>query len=217
MPSASSKRIPVLLLALGTIAVIVALGAHSGRDRGIEVSTTRPVKQDLSSWISSNGKVEPIEPHILQAQLTAFIEKVSIKEGQTVSAGQTLATLDTRDLRTDLTHAREQLSAKESEALEAVKKTLKPQTTPKTVQSPATQRQDSMPLPISSFTLTADLSVNVPYGQSASVTALPSSQISPGSMPALPQVGSDTVTLSIANSSRDPDPARSRQSHEKIK
>src|SRR5436190_12092237 len=115
MPSASSKRIPVLLLALGTIAVIVALGAHSGRDRGIEVSTTRPVKQDLSSWISSNGKVEPIEPHILQAQLTAFIEKVSIKEGQTVSAGQTLATLDTRDLRTDLTHAREQLSAKESE------------------------------------------------------------------------------------------------------
>jgi HlyD family secretion protein len=98
---------------MGIVAVIVALGARRGRDSGTEVSVIRPVKEDLSSWVSSNGKIEPIESHILQAQLTAFIEKIHVNEGQAVSAGQTLATLDTRELRTDLTHAREQLNAAE--------------------------------------------------------------------------------------------------------
>jgi len=115
MPRTSSKRIPLLLAALVIIAVIVALGARNGRDRGTEVSTSRPVHQDLSAWVSSNGKVEPIEQHVLQAQLTGFIEKLYVKEGQAVSAGQTLATIDTRELRTDLTHARETLSLAESD------------------------------------------------------------------------------------------------------
>src|SRR5262249_49423354 len=72
-----------------------------------------PVRQELSAWISSNGKIEPIEQHVLQAQLTGFIDKVAIKEGQAAAQGQTLATIDTRDLNTELLHAKEQLSVAE--------------------------------------------------------------------------------------------------------
>src|SRR5437762_4670408 len=104
MSRASAKRIPLLLLVLGVIAVLVGLAARAGRDHATEVSTTHPQRQDLSSWISSNGKVEPIEPHVLQAEITGFIDKVFVKEGQAIRQGQTLATLDGRDLRTERTH-----------------------------------------------------------------------------------------------------------------
>jgi HlyD family secretion protein len=69
----------------------------------------------LSSWIATNGKVEPTDPHIIQSQLTTFIETISVREGQIVGRGQVLLTLDAKDLRSELAHMEEQLLAAEDE------------------------------------------------------------------------------------------------------
>src|SRR5215468_579676 len=68
----------------------------------VSISTTRPVRQNLTSWISSNGKVEPVEPFVIQSQLTTFVAKVLIKQGDIVRHGQILMTLDAQDLESEL-------------------------------------------------------------------------------------------------------------------
>ncbi len=100
---------------LGLVVLVFVLAARSGRDRATTVSATHPVRENISSWIPTNGKVEPIEPHIIQSQLTTFIETVPAKEGQTVVRGQILMTLDAKDLTSELAHMREQLVAAEDE------------------------------------------------------------------------------------------------------
>jgi len=112
----NSLKIFRLLLVLAAVAILVfAIAAGPGRDRPMKVSGIRPVRQSLSWSITSNGKVEPVEPHVIQAQITTFIEKVSVKEGQTVSRGKTLLTLDATESRSELAHMKELLVAAEDE------------------------------------------------------------------------------------------------------
>ena len=100
--------------------LVFLLAAREGRDRPISIATTHAVRQNLISAITTNGKVEPVEPRIIQAQLTTFIEGVAVKEGQRVDGGQLLMTLDAKDLNTELAHMREQLVAAENERKIAV-------------------------------------------------------------------------------------------------
>jgi HlyD family secretion protein len=115
MARSSGRSTTIVLILAGLVTVVFILAARGGRDRPTTVSTTHPVRQNLSSWIPTNGKVEPIEPHIIQSQLTTFIETVPVKEGQTVGRGQILMTLDAKDLASDLAHMKEQLVAAEDE------------------------------------------------------------------------------------------------------
>src|SRR5437588_1236394 len=115
MRANSGKATTLLLILLSLGVLVFLLAARGGRDRPVTVSTTHAARQNLSSWIMTNGKVEPVEPHPIQSQLTTFIETVAVKEGQTVSRGQVLMRLDAKDLRTELAHTREQLVAAEDE------------------------------------------------------------------------------------------------------
>src|SRR5437870_5281475 len=112
--SGRSTTIVLILLGLGVLVFVLA-AARGGRDKALTVSTTHAARGNLSSWIATNGKIEPIEPHIIQAQITTFVETIGIKEGQTVGRGQLLMTLDAKDLRSELAHVREQLVAAEDE------------------------------------------------------------------------------------------------------
>src|SRR3989442_11940776 len=116
----SGKSTTIVLVLLALVALVFVLAARGGRDRPTTVSTTHAVRQNLSSWIPTNGKVEPVEPHIIQSQLTTFIETVPAKEGQTVVRGQILMTLDAKDLTSELAHMKEQLVAAEDERKTAV-------------------------------------------------------------------------------------------------
>jgi HlyD family secretion protein len=116
MSARSGKSAAAILLTVVTVVVAVSVLTVRGmRDRPLMVSTTRAVRQDLSSWIATNGKVEPMEPHVIEAQITTFIEKLAVKEGQTVERGQVLMTLDAQDVRVDLAHMKEQLVSAEDE------------------------------------------------------------------------------------------------------
>jgi HlyD family secretion protein len=111
----SGKSTTIVLILLGLGVLIFVLAARGGRDRPLAVSIIHASRQNLSSWITTNGKVEPIDPHIIQAQITTFVETIAVREGQTVGQGKLLMTLDTKDLRSELAHVREQLITAEDE------------------------------------------------------------------------------------------------------
>lgn len=113
MNAASKKR--VYLLAGGIGVVVLLLVALAEREPPPEVRVAAARHERLSTSISSNGKVEPITPHVLRAQLATFVKRVAAVEGQGVKAGQVLAELDSDEARAALARAREELLAAEED------------------------------------------------------------------------------------------------------
>src|SRR5712672_2047198 len=95
----------VIFLALAAI-VAFALVRLSGRQPVAKISAVTPIRENVISSISSNGKVEPIAPSIVRAQLDTFIERISAVEGQPVRKGQLLLELDVKDASAQLADAR---------------------------------------------------------------------------------------------------------------
>lgn len=87
-----------------TIIVLVMVGVAS-RDQAPQVQTGRANRENLSASITSNGKVEPIEPYVMRAQLATFVQQVEVTEGQAVHRGQLLLKLDASDARVQLAAA----------------------------------------------------------------------------------------------------------------
>jgi HlyD family secretion protein len=101
------NRILIFLLIAGVVAfVLVSL---SGRQPVAKVSTVMPNRQNLVASISSNGKVEPISPYPMRAQLDTFVEKIYVQEGQQVKRGQALLDLNVKDVAAQLAEARSKL------------------------------------------------------------------------------------------------------------
>ncbi|HEY2459933.1 MAG TPA: efflux RND transporter periplasmic adaptor subunit [Candidatus Acidoferrum sp.] len=101
------NRIIIFLLAAALLAfVLVRL---SGRQPVVKITAVTPVRENLASSISSNGKVEPIAPVVMRAQLDTFVEKVSAVEGQAVKKGQVLLQLDVKDAAAQLADTRSKL------------------------------------------------------------------------------------------------------------
>src|SRR6267378_1937105 len=74
-----------ILLYLALAGVLATVGLElSGRKPVPKISAVTPVRENLVSSINSNGKVEPIAPYVMRAQLDTFVLKVSVHEGQTV-------------------------------------------------------------------------------------------------------------------------------------
>src|SRR5205823_13235028 len=115
MSGNSGKSTTLVLILLGLGVLVLLLAAREVRDRPISIATTHPVRQNLIYWITTNGKVEPVEPRIIQDTLTTFIEAVAVKEGQRVDRGQLLMTLDAKDQKTELAHRHEKLMADANE------------------------------------------------------------------------------------------------------
>jgi HlyD family secretion protein len=67
------------------------------------------MRENLVSSITSNGKVEPISPYVMRAQLDTFVEKVRATEGQTVKKGQVILELDVKDAAARLSEAKAKL------------------------------------------------------------------------------------------------------------
>src|SRR6202140_5343559 len=101
------NRILLFLALAGIVAyVLVRL---SGREPVAKIAAVTPVRDNLVSSISSNGKVEPISPFVMRAPLDTFVEKVTGVEGQPVKKGQLLVELNVRDARAQLDDAEARL------------------------------------------------------------------------------------------------------------
>src|SRR3981081_939791 len=101
------NRILLDLLLAGALAyVLVGL---SGRKPVPKISAVTPMRENLVSSISSNGKVEPISPYVMRAQLDTFVERVRATEGQGVKKGQVILELDVKDVAAKLSEAKGKL------------------------------------------------------------------------------------------------------------
>src|ERR1700676_3005168 len=78
------------------------------------------VWENLSSVVSSNGKVEPVMPISFRVGFPTFVTRVYAVEGQQVKRGQLLFALDDTGVRAELAQARADLAAEE-EALRVAK------------------------------------------------------------------------------------------------
>lgn len=94
---------------LGTALLLATYELYSKRDAIPTVRIVRPSRTTLIDNITSNGKIEPIEPHIFRAELDSSVTRTIAKEGQQVRRGQAILILDTNQLQADLTMMRNQL------------------------------------------------------------------------------------------------------------
>jgi HlyD family secretion protein len=101
------NRIVIFLVLAGIVAF--ALVRLSGRQPVAKIAAVTPVRENVTSSISSNGKVEPIAPFVVRAQLDTFVEKISVVEGQPVKKGQLLLELNVKDAAAQLADARSKL------------------------------------------------------------------------------------------------------------
>jgi HlyD family secretion protein len=98
----------LIFLVLAAI-VAFALVRLSGRQPVAKISAVTPVRENVVSSISSNGKVEPIAPFVVRAQLDTFVERISAVEGQAAKKGQLLLELNVKDVAAQLADARSKL------------------------------------------------------------------------------------------------------------
>jgi HlyD family secretion protein len=105
-----SKRLKLawlyVILALGAIVALVEL---SGRKPVPTVPTQTVSRANLSSAISTNGKVEPVTPYEMRSLIQSHVTSVHATEGQLVKKGQPILDLDDGQLRADVSRAREEL------------------------------------------------------------------------------------------------------------
>jgi HlyD family secretion protein len=96
---------------MAAVAVVVVLLGLAGRGQTPDVTVAAVTRQTLETWITSNGKVEPIHPYVLRARLDTFVQSVAVVEGEVVKRGQLLLQLDTTDAAAQLAEARQNLLA----------------------------------------------------------------------------------------------------------
>jgi HlyD family secretion protein len=118
METALGRKLWIIVIAaLLLTGVLVFI---SGRGTTARVEVVGVTRQNLSSIVSSNGKVEPVTPVSFRAGFPTFVERVYVGEGQQVKRGQILFLLDDKAAQADLARARAELSTQQ-EALRAAK------------------------------------------------------------------------------------------------
>ena len=101
------KRIVILLVLAGVFAIFLVW--LSGRKPAAKIAAVTPTRENLISSISSNGKVEPISPYVMRAQLDTFVKRIYVTEGQTVKKGQLLLELNVKEAAAQLAETKAKL------------------------------------------------------------------------------------------------------------
>ncbi|HEX4219652.1 MAG TPA: HlyD family efflux transporter periplasmic adaptor subunit, partial [Acidimicrobiales bacterium] len=104
------------LILAGVVAVVavVTTGASGAGDYRTALSTTATVEQTLSV----TGTVVPVNKATADFQVSGTVSAVNVAVGQTVSAGQTLASLATTTLQQNVSSAQLKLSADQAKLSE---------------------------------------------------------------------------------------------------
>jgi len=108
-----SRRVWLLLGAAALLGIV--LFYLNGRRPAPRVTLAPLTRGNLISWITSNGKVEPVNPYALRAKFDAFVTAVPAVEGHAVRTGELLVSLDDSALRSQLDQDRAQLASEEDD------------------------------------------------------------------------------------------------------
>jgi HlyD family secretion protein len=117
----SERRRLLGVIAALLAAVVIFSGWMKLRNGNtVTVRTETVARQDISSVISTNGKIEPVNNFQAAAPAPAIVKRILVAEGDHVNAGQLLLQLDDADARAQAARALFQLRAAEAD-LQAVK------------------------------------------------------------------------------------------------
>lgn len=97
------------------VAVVLFSGWIKLRGSGVAVRAEKVSRQDISSIISTNGKIEPVNNFEAHAPAPATVQGVLVREGDQVRSGQLLLQLDDADARAQAARARAQMRAAEAD------------------------------------------------------------------------------------------------------
>ena len=86
----------VVLIAAGVYGYQYYQGQQAAK-KAAAVETTPVVRMNLKSTVSATGTIKPVNSVEVSSKVTARIKDVLVKENDTVTAGQTVATLDATD------------------------------------------------------------------------------------------------------------------------
>ena len=106
-----------LLVLLGAAAIVILL-VVSKRAAPPEVEFTKVTRETITSTLSTNGKVDPIEWMPARAERAGVIARILVSRGEQVSKDQTLVELDTRVATAEL--AKAQAAIREAQTEEQV-------------------------------------------------------------------------------------------------
>jgi len=115
----SERRRLLSVLALVAAAVLLFSGWMKMRSTVIAVRAENVARQSISSVISTNGKIEPVNNFEAHAPAPATVKRILVNEGDSVKAGQLILQLDDADARAQAAKAMAQLRAAEAD-LQAV-------------------------------------------------------------------------------------------------
>lgn len=118
-------RIQTKQIVLGTL-VIVLLGAglwllkrptsHTAvASTAVPVRVIQVVQQDVPRTVSGIGAVLSLHSVVIRPQIDGILTQLLVKEGQTVQAGDLLATLDDRSIKASLDQAKAQLQQNQAQ------------------------------------------------------------------------------------------------------
>ncbi len=102
--------------ALAILAAVIVLAAFiTHRDDSVPVRTAVVEQGTIRSVISTNGKIEPINNFEAHAPIPARVERVLVKEGDSVKKGQLLVVLDDANIRAHAAQAQTQVKTAQAE------------------------------------------------------------------------------------------------------
>jgi HlyD family secretion protein len=105
-----TKRVWLTLIVLAAAGVGI-WSLEQQRGRPATVTFARATRENISSLVSTNGKVEPSESGVARAERSGAVKKILVQRGQRVEAGQTLVELDSSDAQAELKTAQARQAA----------------------------------------------------------------------------------------------------------
>lgn len=112
---------PVLALGLAAGAALLLYFLFGGGDaaNGVRYVTEPAAKSDLTVTVTATGTVQPTNEVEISSELSGIVRKVLVDYNSSVTAGQTLAELDTQKLKSTVDSSRAKLQAAKAKVGEA--------------------------------------------------------------------------------------------------
>src|SRR5689334_14418564 len=109
------KKIVIGLLVLGVIGAIAYANFGFTRQTGASVTTEKIEKRDLEAVVSASGKIQPKRSVNISAETMGKVVKLSVNEGDIVTAGQQLLQIDPKNLETAVQNREASLATAKSQ------------------------------------------------------------------------------------------------------
>ena len=92
--SSNTKKIIIAIAVVVVLAALIAVSVRSSQSNVITVTTTKVMREDISSVVTGSGEIKAKTYVNIGAQGFGKIVKLYVKEGETVKRGQKLAQLE---------------------------------------------------------------------------------------------------------------------------